>query len=180
MPNPTPALQTPSTPVYSAPIAYHVNPSIEETNEAGPPLIGETLLTWQPVRPQPNGPGDRYSQPIAVCEARRNSVFLKSCQLYDDGTKGDEKAGDGIYIGYFGQTLLEGDYRVIVRAKGRSFERASNAQTFSVKGEPSVEVAVDKENYTKNEPIQISAKMLIPTIAIKVKSRLKDYEVLNI
>jgi len=100
-----------------------------------------------------------------ICEATTpQGDIKKSCLLYDDGSRGDVKAGDGTYIGYFGQTLLEGDYRVIVRVKGRTFERTSDAQTFSVKGGPSVEAAVDKESYIKNEPISISAKMLIPTV----------------
>lgn len=50
-------------------------------------------------------------------------------QLYDDGTHGDKKSGDGIYTGLYKDTQKEGTYNFRVHAAGDTFEREKTVQT---------------------------------------------------
>jgi Mg-chelatase subunit ChlD len=50
--------------------------------------------------------------------------------LYDDGTHGDEKKGDGIYTNQYKDTLKEGDYSFRFRAAGDKFELEKNVRMY--------------------------------------------------
>jgi len=66
-------------------------------------------------------------------------------QLYDDGTHGDKKKGDGIYTGQYRDTRTEGTYTFRVHAAGGTFERTKTVQTYvRVNPDPAYSVPVTR------------------------------------
>ncbi len=121
--------------------------------EAGPPLTGLENVQVQITRPSDGGGNWFAANKVSAKElasipanlsnenlppVQRKAMFLTemrqvtypgrhspvTLQLYDDGTHGDAKAGDGIYTNQFSDTVKEGTYSFYVRASGST--RAGN------------------------------------------------------
>ncbi len=77
-------------------------------------------------------------------------------KLYDDGTHGDKKSGDGIYTGQYTDTQIEGTYCFRVHAAGETFEGEKTVQTHvTVKPDPGKSVPVIRwRNIFPGQPLQ--------------------------
>lgn len=121
--------------------------------EAGPPLTGLESVQVKITRPSDGGGNWFAANKVSAKElasipanlsnenfppVQRKAMFLTemrqvtypgrrgpvTLELYDDGTHGDAKAGDGIYTNQFSDTVKEGTYSFYVRASGST--RAGN------------------------------------------------------
>jgi Mg-chelatase subunit ChlD len=128
---------------------------------AGQPIKGLTDVTVTLTRPA-DGPGNWYAlNKVSAEELKtipdtfgdetisrlyRKTVFLKekrkaalpgrtrplTLRLYDDGSHGDKKSGDGIYTNQYPETTKEGTYCFRFRAVGSDFEREKEVRKYVV------------------------------------------------
>jgi Mg-chelatase subunit ChlD len=134
--------------------------------KGGQPVTGLTGVSVEITRPV-EGPGNWYafnkisseelaSVPVDIGEEslsplQRKALYLTQTRgidiprrtgpvklpLYDDGSRGDKKSGDGIYTNRYEDTVKEGTYAFCFRSGGETLQREKQARQYvSVKPAP--------------------------------------------
>jgi hypothetical protein len=83
----------------------------------------------------------KHKKPVVFQRTRQKSLQL---HLYDDGTHGDKKRGDGVYTNQYKETIKEGTYSFHFHASGNEdgepFEREKTVQKYvAIKPDPDPE-----------------------------------------
>jgi len=94
-----------------------------------------------------------------LVQVTRPDGGVKTLALVDDGLLGDEQEGDGQFTGYFTATEQRGDYTVVARIHGASFNRKSDPQIFTVAYPASVEVKSGPGPYNEGDAIKLYGQL---------------------